>query len=419
MRHVNENRKKVFDRLDENSFAVLFAGKSKHKTSDQYYDFEVNRNFYYLTNLSKEKMILVLTKSGNCNSYLFIEENTELKEKWDGKRITKEKCSELSGINIKNIKYLHELDSFILSLINNREGINYQNLYLDLFRAYVYGDITVINEVFDYAEMIKKDYPELSINNIEKHFKYLRMFKSEYEVAEIQKAINVTKEGIEAIFSNIKNCQYEYQAESYFTQRLNYNKMTKSFVSIAASGKNACVLHYVDNNCKLNDGDLLLFDAGAQHNNYAADITRTFPVNGKFTSRQAEIYQIVLDANKVVIKQLKPGMTVKEATEIARKILVEGAKKIGLIKEDSEIGKYFFHNVGHHLGLDVHDLADYSQKLSEGMVFTVEPGLYVKEESIGIRIEDDVLITKDGAINLSADIIKEIDEIENYFKNIK
>ena len=189
-----------------------------------------------------------------------------------------------------------------------------------------------------------------------------------------------------------------------------------AFDTIAASGENATVLHYIDNDSILKEDDLILFDLGALHNNYGADISRTLPLSGIFTDRQEDIYEIVLKANKETIEFVKEGITWAELNKFAKDILISETKKIGLIVDDSDIDKYYYHSIGHFLGLDVHDVGQYDLPLQAGMVITIEPGLYIKEEGIGIRIEDDILVTKEGRVNLSEEIIKEVQDIEEFIK---
>ena len=210
---------------------------------------------------------------------------------------------------------------------------------------------------------------------------------------------------------------YEYQLESYFDYVIkNEGQRINSFKTIAASGVNATILHYVDNNAVLKDGDLVLFDLGTETEFYISDISRTFPVNGKFTPRQKEVYQAVLDVNKKCIEFLKPGITKEEYNNYAKELLIKACKKLGLITKDEELSKYYWHSVGHSIGLDTHDPCDYDSPFKAGMLVTCEPGLYIEEEKIGVRIEDDILITEDGAINLSQDIIKEVKDIEDFMK---
>jgi Xaa-Pro aminopeptidase len=205
----------------------------------------------------------------------------------------------------------------------------------------------------------------------------------------------------------------EYEVEANFDYVLKCFGVTDyAFKTIAASGVNATVLHYSQNNTKTQDGDLILFDLGAQWNYYNADITRTFPLSGKFTERQKEIYNIVLKAMDDTMAVIKPGVPFAKLNETTRASLAEGLKKIGLIKEDSELSKYYFHGVSHYLGLDTHDVGSRDTELKPGMVLTIEPGLYIEEEKIGIRIEDDVLVTEGGSENLAKDIIRTVEDIE-------
>ncbi|XMB87427.1 aminopeptidase P family protein [Mycoplasmatota bacterium WC44] len=409
------NREKLFERICDNSLVVMFAGIEKHKTADQYFDFEPNRNFFYLTGISRDNMVLVMRKGEKNETYLFIEENTELKAKWDGARMSKEEASELSGIEVKNIRYLEAFDNFFQAMMGvSRLGSKpAEFLHLDILRS----KGNEHQETFEFSRKVKDLYPELQVKNVNIELGYLRMFKSDAEVEEIQKAVDFTNEGILNLMRNAEPGLYEYQIESFYKQSLMFNNTTESFQTIAASGVNATTLHYVDNNAKVEDNTLCLFDLGSISNNYCSDITRTFPANGKFTDRQRAIYEIVLKANKESINYVKPGVTWTEINKFAKDILIKGLKDLGIIKEDSEISKYYYHGLGHFLGLDVHDVGIYSEPLSEGMVLTIEPGLYIAEEKIGIRIEDDILVTKDGFVNLSADIIKEVHDIEEFMQN--
>lgn len=210
----------------------------------------------------------------------------------------------------------------------------------------------------------------------------------------------------------------EYEIEAYFNFELNKRGIKEfAFDTIAASGKNATVLHYSSNNTKTQDNELMLLDLGAQYQLYNADISRTFPLNGKFTERQKQVYNIVLKANEEVMKAVKPGVTLMELQNLCKSILAEGCKSIGLIKEDSELSKYYFHGVSHPLGLDTHDVGSRGMKLEAGMIITDEPGLYIEEEGIGIRIEDDILVTENGYENLSQSIIKSVEDIESFMSN--
>ncbi|MBN2300702.1 MAG: Xaa-Pro dipeptidase, partial [Acholeplasmataceae bacterium] len=267
-----------------------------------------------------------------------------------------------------------------------------------------------------YAHQIKNLYPHVFVKSNQMILAELRMVKSEEEISQINEAIKITELGLNRIMQNLKPGLKEYEVEAEFKYVLNKNRTIPSFDIIAAGGKNATILHYVDNSSNILDRDLVLFDLGVDYENYCSDITRVYPANGKFTDRQKAVYEVVLKANKETIAWLKPGKTLKEFNDYGKAILIEGAKELGLITEDEEITKYYYHSLGHYLGLDVHDVGNYSLPIPEGALITIEPGLYIAEEGIGIRIEDDIYVTKDGSINLSKDIIKEVDEIEAYMK---
>ena len=406
------NRKKLMNKMEDNSITVFFSGRAPKKTGDENYQFTPNRNFYYFTGINEENIILLMKKSNNISEeLLFIKEIDEEKERWIGKSIRESEASDISGI--KNIKKLtdfpNEINKYILSLNN-------VNIYFELDRT-EYNDIQSIEESFAYE--IRKKYPQVIVKNIIPYIIPLRLVKSQEEVNNIQKAIDITVDGIKNIMVNSKAGMKEYEFEAYFEFTCRSKGIKDyAFKTIAAAGKNATVLHYVDNNCVAEDGDLILFDLGAQYNYYNGDISRTFPVNGVFTERQKEVYSSVLQVNKKVIDSIKPGIKFREINEKAKKWIAEECIKLGLIKDESQVSKYYWHSIGHSLGLDTHDLdyPDRNVEFKEGMVWTVEPGIYIEEESIGIRIEDVVLVKNNGVEVLTKGIIKEIDEIEEFMK---
>lgn len=412
-----KTRKNFFKKIESPSVTVLFSGRPIQRTADQEYPFEVNRNFYYLTGINQAQVILVLIKNNNLQeAHLFIEENDPVLVKWVGKKLEPVEASKISGIELENIHFLSSFDSFMFKLFNSTRSPQgtYKVLYLDLEQRELPG---YTNQALEYSEVIRKKYPAVVIKNCYEDIIHLRMYKHPEEVALMRESIETTKGGIEELMRSSVPGLLEYQLEAYFNLWIKYHGNKKpSFETIVASGKNATILHYVNNDDVLKDKDLILFDLGCQTECYVSDITRTFPINGKFTKRQKEIYNVVLDVNKKCIEFLKPGITWDEYNNYAKKLLSKGCKKLGLIKEDSELSKYYYHSIGHSVGLDTHDPALYQYPIDEGMVITVEPGLYIEEEGIGIRIEDNVLITKDGCINLSKDIIKEVDEIEQFMK---
>lgn len=409
----SEHRKALMNKIDNNSIVILFAGSAPKKTGDQVYKFTPDRNFYYLTGISEENHVVVLSKFNNeVSEKLFLKEIDLAKEMWNGKTLRDFEAKEISGI--EDSVYMKEFYGYLNRLIKGADEVN---IYLDLDKqSYEEKDL----DGNKFAKTFKDKYPQVVIKNVSSKINPLRMIKSEEEVAEMQKAIDITIDGVKSLMKNAKAGMKEYELEAYF----DFACKTKGvkdlgFRTIAAAGKNATILHYVENNSEITDKDLILFDLGAQWNCYNADITRTFPVSGTFTERQKEVYEAVLRVNKAVIEKIKPGVVYKELNAWATDLIAEECIKLGIIKEKKEVSKYYWHSIGHNLGLDVHDSEPQGRNFifDEGMVFTVEPGIYISEEGIGIRIEDDVLVTSDGCRVLTKDMIKEVKDIEEFMKN--
>lgn len=404
-------REKVFKELKDNSLLIIHSGIAPKKSADQKYPFNVNRNFYYLTGIDQEDSYLVLAKGADLEKeYLFIEPYSKLKALWEGEVLSFDVAKEISQVDqvIGNTKLINQISTFLSPTRGAIFG-EIKNVYFDLEKLNLTEDDSVAHKL---AIKLNKNYPYLNIETITAHLSYLRSIKDESEVALIQQAIDITEEAIINLYQNAEPGLTENQIEAFYNFVLNWHGVTPSFDTIAASGVNGTVLHYSKNNDLTQDGDLILFDLGVSFRNYCSDISRTFPVNGKFTKRQKEIYEIVLHTNKEVIKMLKPGVTFKEFNEYAEKLLAEGLMKIGKIERKEELRQYYYHSIGHFLGLDVHDVGDYTRPFEKGQILTVEPGLYLADENIGIRIEDNILITEDGYINLSENIPKEIKDIE-------
>ena len=411
-----KNRDKYFNIAEDNSVTILFSGRLINKTADEDFDFEVDKNFYYLTGINQDEVILVLLKSKNVRrSVLFIQENDPNYIKWYARKLYKEEATEISGID--EIYYLDAFDSFIFNSLNSTRLGNelYNKIYLNLERRNQVGYNTL---ALDYSKKMSKTYPDIKILNCYNLIVSLRMVKEDEEVELIKESIEVTKGGILELMKNSKAGLYEYQLESYFDQYIKYHGQRRnSFKTIAAGGVNATVLHYSKNNTVLKEDELVLFDLGCCSDFYISDITRVFPVSGKFSKRQKEVYEAVLHINKECIKFLHDGVTWKEYNDFANNLVGEACVKLGLIKDKSEFRKYYWHSIGHSIGLDTHDPSLNYLPITKGMTLTVEPGIYIEEEGIGVRIEDDVLITKNGCEVLSKDIIKEVEDIEEFMKN--
>ena len=410
-----KNRNNLIDRIEEGSVIILDSGKAMHKTLDQFHPYTPNRNFYFITGLNEPNVRLMIVKGKKTTlTMIFIEETTEYMRQWLGENITKEKVSEITGIENSKIYYLDKFELLFKNLMTYGRGLGVtppKNLYMDLYRVNSTEEPIAHNQF----KFVLDTYKELNMKNVNEHLSYLRMFKSTTEIEKLEKAIKFTEKGLYRILDNLKVRTNEFQLDADFRHQIKLEgSLGISFDTIAASGKNATVLHYEENNSELIDGNLILFDLGALHSNYGADISRTYPINGKYTDRQKTIYEIVLKVNKESIKFVKPGISWKELNKFAKDLLAKECMNIGLIKAEEEITKYYYHSIGHFLGLDVHDVGHYELTLEEGMVITIEPGLYISEENIGIRIEDDILVTKNGSRNLSKNIIKEVKDIEEY-----
>ncbi|MDD6966646.1 MAG: aminopeptidase P N-terminal domain-containing protein [Firmicutes bacterium] len=401
-------RKQMMEQMEEESLLILYSGAPAHISADAYYEFEANRHFFYLTGLRRENMVLLMRKSGgNSRITLYIEKADPTAERWTGKMVTVEEAKEIS--QIQDVRFGDRFDAEVNYLLNNA---NVSCCYFDCFRNQS-TDLPDYN--LSKAQQFAANYPGVQLRNLWAMASQLRMQKDKDEVTLIQQAVDVTRQALQHVMTNLKPGMKEYQAQADFEYMVHYlGAEGPSFQTIAGSGKNGCMLHYETNRETCQDGSLLLLDLGTRWQGYCSDITRTYPVNGKFTDRQRQVYEIVLRANKEVAAQAKPGMTTRELNDICKKVLAAGCMELGLIEKEEEIGKYYMHGVSHHLGIDVHDVTVEGVKLAPGSVITDEPGLYIDEWEIGIRIEDDLLITEDGCEILSAGIIKEPDEIEAF-----
>ena len=413
MLELETRRKNVFDQMKDNSIAIFFSGVSKISSEDEYLPFTVNKNFYYLTNIKQEHSALLFIKGiGERKVYLFIDPYSELKEKWTGKRLTVD-----NALAISDIKNIYTTDNFetMLSLAlandNNQYG-NIDCIYLDLGSP----EQKLKEDFFmrDLYTKLKVEYMDKEIVDVYPIMRDLRMVKSNYEIDCLMKAIEKTNTGISYLLGKLEPGMKEYElADKFEMYGRAHDRATLAFDTIIAAGKNATCLHYPTQNDTIKEDDLVLFDLGYNYEEYSADISRTFPVNGKFTGIQKIIYEAVLNCNKAVIAYAKPGLTLKDLQQYASEFLKKECVRLKLMDESEDIRNYYYHSVSHHLGLDTHDIADREKPLEKGNVITVEPGLYFAKYNTGVRIEDDVLITLDGAVVLSKNIVKEIYEIES------
>ncbi len=413
MLELETRRKNVFDQMKDNSVAIFFSGVSKITSEDEYFPFVVNKNFFYLTNIKQEHSALMFVKGiGERKVYLFIDPYSELKEKWTGKRLTVDNALALSDIkNIYTTDNFETMLSLALANDNNQYG-NIDCIYLDLGSP----EQKLKEDFFmrDLYTKLKVEYMDKEIVDIYPIMRDLRMIKSNYEIDCLVKAIERTNNGISYLLGKLEPGMMEYElADQFEMYGRAHDRATLAFDTIVAAGKNATCLHYPTQNDTIKEDDLVLFDLGYNYEEYSADISRTFPVNGKFTGIQKIIYEAVLNCNKAVIAYAKPGLTLRDLQQYASDFLKKECVRLKLMDESEDIRNYYYHSVSHHLGLDTHDIADREKPLEKGNVITVEPGLYFAKYNTGVRIEDDVLITLDGAVVLSKNIVKEIYEIES------
>ncbi len=409
--HLLETRRQSITRsMNEGSILVLFSGSLLYESQDETYPFSVNRHFYYLTNLAIADSILVLfERSNTIQEHLFIQRTDEMMAKWVGSNISKEEAEKTSSI--QQIHYIDEFDGLFARWLLPVEK---PSVYLDLQRQTTQAQD---QESHRFAAKLQHLYPQINLLQIHPLMTRHRLIKTADEVEEMVKAIAITKGGIERMMQTVKEGMKEYQLEAEFNYALQYEGCRKTaFKTIVASGEHATVLHYNDNAASLQSGQLVLCDLGATSGMYNADITRTFPVSGTFTKRQRELYEIVLEANEKVIKHAKPGITLRQLNQIVVELYQQRLGELGLLEDGRTVFDYYYHGVSHMLGLDTHDLSLPDYKLEPGNIITVEPGLYLAAEKIGIRIEDDILITETDPINLSSQIIKQVDEIESFMK---
>lgn len=407
MNAYTARREAALEQMDFGSLMVIYAGEAVPATMDEAYPFEVNHHFFYLTGLDRENMALVLSRSADTpKTVLFIEEPVPSMERWTGKRVTMEEAKAISGV--EDVRYIDSLNAYLGRCVA-RETV--ECAFFDCYRDSM-TDLDSYN--MRMAKAFAQAYPSVTLRNAHTMLSSMRMIKDEAEIETVKRAIALTDEGLRRVLTTLAPGRMEYQAQAEFEYAIRMGgAQGTAFPTIAGSGLNGCMLHYGTNHCHMENGKLLLMDLGAKLDGYCADITRTYPVGGRYTERQKQIYDIVLSANRAVAAAAKPGVTLVQLNELCKRTLAEGLMKLGKIQSEDEIGTYYMHSVSHHLGLDTHDCTSAAKaKLEPGMIITDEPGLYIDDEEIGIRIEDDLLITEDGCVVLSEQIARTTEDIE-------
>jgi Xaa-Pro aminopeptidase len=428
-------RAKLLEKIGKDSIAIIVSNSMRNSSYDADYKFKQNKNFYYLTGFNEPDSLLVLSPEKikipiddkkkqfkEVNEVLFVRPKNQRAEMWTGRRLGAEKVT--SELGIQHGLSIKDLEVFMQYIM----GKTHKNFYLDIVEMFsIEGKVR--EYLTPFMQSLRVNAFNFQIIDIAHILGMMRKIKTSFEVSQIQKAVNITAESFIDTERQIKPYLYEYQVQAF----LEYNYKMRgasdmAFHTIVASGDNANILHYETNQDVIEKDSLVLIDSGAEYNYYCADITRTFPASGKLTDAQRDIYEIVLDTNKKCIAKIKPGVKLSYLRKYCDELIVAGLKKLKLIKKSDNGKSFLFHGVGHHLGLDTHDAVPYGKgntfdndTLKPGMVITIEPGIYLdkkrkdipaKYRGIGVRIEDDVLVTRDGRKNLSQGIPKEVNDIE-------
>ena len=416
-RLFTNNRKNFVSRIKSNSVAIFHSNDEFPRNGDQTFLFKQNPDFYYLTGIDQEQSILVLYPDCPNQQYkevLFLRQTSDLIAIWEGHKYTKEEARKASGI--ESIYWLTEYDAILHSIINYADNIYINTNENDRYAHTVpYRDIRVL-------ESLRTKYPLHKYERAALIMRDLRVVKSDTEIMLTKKACEITRDAFVRVLKFLKPGVAEYEIEAEITHEFLRQRATgNAYNPIIASGKNAIVLHYVDNNQVCKDGDVVLFDFGAEYANYNADMSRSVPVNGRFTKRQRDVYDAVLRVMRAATKMIVAGTVLTQYQDEVGKIMTGDLIDLGLLdkhdvaKQDPKMPlykKYFMHGTSHHLGLDVHDFASRYKPFEIGNILTCEPGIYIPEEGLGIRIENNILITADGNVDLMADIPVEADHIE-------
>ena len=417
-----DNRERFKSMMEPNSLAIFHSNDIYPTSADGTMPFKQATDILWLSGVDQEDSVLVIfpdAKRNEDKELLFLTETNDLIAVWEGEKLTKKQAFEVSGI--QTVYWLSEFDTIMKSLMSQTE-----NVYL-LTQEHLRRNTPVQTREMRLNAELKTIYPNHNYKRSAPFLNKLRAVKTALEIEVMKIAAEITAAGFNRVLKFLKPDCWEHEIEAEFIHEF-VKRRSRGFAysPIIGSGSNACVLHYLENNKPCISGDLVLIDVGAEYANYACDVTRCFPVNGKFTDRQREVYESVLRVEKASIELLKPGAILSEYHKRVGDIMTKELINLNLLSQEEvdnqdpswpAYKKYFMHGTSHYLGLDVHDYGLWDGSLMEvGMVFTCEPGIYIPEEGIGIRIEDDILITSNGYVNLTKEIPKEVSEIEAAMK---
>ena len=416
-----QNRKRFTDRMEKNSIAIFNSNDELPMNGDALHKFKQNSDLYWLCGIEQEDTMVILFPDNpdpKLREVLVLVRPNELKEKWDGKRWRAADAKKASGMS--TVIWLDSLDALLQTWIHLADTI-----YLNTNENDRKANLVPVRD-YRFAETMKQRYPLHNYKRSAQLMKELRGIKSALEIDVVQQAVDITHNAFVRLLKFIKPGVMEFEIEAeIFHSFLSQRATGPAYGSIIASGDNARILHYVSNNQECKDGELILMDFGAEYGGYCADLTRTIPVNGKFTRRQKAVYNACLNIHNYAKSILKPGISIVKYTDKVGEEATQQFLKIGLLKktdvknEDKEspaYRKYLYHGISHHLGIDVHDLGTRTEPIKAGMLFTIEPGIYIEEEQMGVRIENNVWITKNGNKDLFEKIPITVEEIETQMK---
>jgi len=413
-----ENRKRFVSLMKQDALAVFNSNDIMPTNADGAMPFRQNNDLFHLSGIDQEESILVICPNASNEDHreiLFLKETNDEIAIWEGAKLTKDEATRVSGIN--TVYWLDQFETILKQLMSEVNSI-----YLNT-NEHLRAKVVVETRDARFIKWVQENYPLHRTERSAHIMHYIRSIKDDIEIALIQQACDITEKGFRRLLSFVKPGVMEYEIQAELSHEFLRNRSRGfAYEPIIASGFSSCVLHYVDNNKECKDGDILLLDIGAEYANYASDLTRCLPVNGKYTSRQKDVYNSVLHVQKESIKLLTPGTLLNEYHVEVGKLMESELLKLGLIDQTNiknqdpdwpAYKRYFMHGTSHYMGLDVHDVGSWTKPIEKGMVFTCEPGIYIREESLGIRIENDVLVTDGEPHDLMRNIPLEAEEIED------
>lgn len=405
------NRRRLAEMLSPGTVAVFFSGAEIRKTNDEYYPFFADRSFVYLTGISEKGCALVLLKEGGAvRERLYILPPDKMAERWTGRRLTPGQAAEISGV--ADVRYIASLDTNLHQLLTTG---GYERIALDLYRA---APEDIDRPAHGLLHRVQKEYPYLSVVNANAFLRRLRLIKQPCEVEAARIAEKITGEGILAMMKAARPGMYEYQLKAEFDRAIHqYGPVMHGFPPIISAGDNNFCIHYYEYSGRALDGDMILNDVGAQWDNLIVDVSRGWPVNGRFDGQQRLLYECALKTSDHLFSIIRPGMRMTEVDGTIRRYNAQLLVDAGVMDSVDEVSTYMWHGGAHHIGYDVHDVVENPDVIAPGMMFCVDVGIYHEDWGVGFRLEDNCLVTETGCENLSAAIPRTMEEIEDVMRH--